>query len=386
MKVILILADGMADEPLPELGNQTPLEYAKTPNMDRLAREGACGMLRTVPEGCEPGSDIANLSILGYDPATYYTGRGPLEAESMGVTLGPEDIAYRCNLVTIENGIMADFSAGHISSPEGASLIASLEGRLPEGILMKAGISYRNLLVVRKGAGAVTIPPHDIVGSPIYGYLPRDGDAGVLGRCMQDARRVFVSHPVNTERIRGGLPPATDIWPWSGGKRPQLPPFRERYGRTGGMISAVDLLNGIARCAGMEIIRVPGATGYLDTDYEAKTRFALDALGHLDFVYVHVEAPDEAGHLGSIEEKVRAIERVDEMCGMVLNAFSGVIAVLPDHPTPVRIRTHTADPVPFVIHGGKKDNTRSFSEREAANGGYGLCYATGFLPLLFGLK
>jgi 2,3-bisphosphoglycerate-independent phosphoglycerate mutase len=386
VKAILILADGMADEPLPELGDRTPLEYAKTPNMDLLAREGACGMLRTVPAGCEPGSDIANLSILGYDPATYYTGRGPLEAESMGVALGPEDIAYRCNLVTIADGIMTDFSAGHISSPEGASLIGSLERRLPEGVLIRAGISYRNLLVVRQGAGAYTTPPHDIVGSPIYTYLPRNGDAGILGRCMQEARRVLVSQPVNNERIRKGLPPATDIWPWSGGKRPQLPPFRERYGRTGGMISAVDLLNGIARCAGMEVISVPGATGYLDTNYMEKARYALDALGHLDFVYVHVEAPDEAGHLGSIEEKVRAIERVDEMCGMVMDEFPGVIAVLPDHPTPVRIRTHTADPVPFVIRGRKTDNTRFFSEREAANGGYGLCEATGFLPLLFGLE
>lgn len=384
MKAILILADGMADEPLPELHNQTPLEYARTPHMDRLAREGACGMLRTVPEGCEPGSDIANLSILGYDPAVYYTGRGPLEAENMGIALGPDDIAYRCNLVTIADGIMADFSAGHISSPEGASLIGSLKGMLPDKILLRPGISYRNLLVVRDGSGSITVPPHDIVGSPISPHLPRNGDARVLDQCMQEVRKVFASHPVNEERSRRGLSMATDIWPWSGGKRPQLPPFQEKYRRTGGMISAVDLLNGIARCAGMKVIRVPGATGFLDTDYDAKARYALDALEHLDFVYVHVEAPDEAGHLGSVDEKVRAIERVDDMCGIIRDAFPGVIAVLPDHPTPVRIRTHTADPVPFVIYGRKRDHTRHFSEREAATGGYGLIDAPGFLPLLFG--
>jgi 2,3-bisphosphoglycerate-independent phosphoglycerate mutase len=383
MKAILILADGMADEPLPELHNQTPLEYARTPNMDHLAREGACGMLRTVPEGCEPGSDIANLSILGYAPAVYYTGRGPLEAENMGIALGPDDIAYRCNLVTIADGIMADFSAGHISSPEGASLIGSLKSVLPDTVLLRPGISYRNLLVVRDGSGSVTVPPHDIVGSPISPYLPRNGDARILDLCMQEARNVFASHPVNGDRSRRGLSMATDIWPWSGGKRPRLPPFQEKYRRTGGMISAVDLLNGIARCAGMEVIVVPGATGFLDTDYEAKAHYALDALEHLDFVYVHVEAPDEAGHLGSVDEKVRAIERVDDMCGIIRDAFPGVIAVLPDHPTPVRIRTHTADPVPFVICGRKRDHTRYFSEREAATGGYGLIDAPGLLPLLF---
>jgi 2,3-bisphosphoglycerate-independent phosphoglycerate mutase len=383
MKTILILGDGMADEPLHALSGMTPLEYAETPNMDAIARTGACGMLRTVPAGCEAGSDIANLSILGYDPRVSYTGRGPLEAESMGVKLGPGDIAYRCNLVTIEDGIMIDFSAGHISSREGAELLKAVANHIP-GLTLHAGISYRNLLVVRDGSGAVTVPPHDIVGSPVSGYLPETGDAPLLRRCMRECRKIFAEHPVNQARIREGLLPATDIWPWSGGKRPDLIQFREKYGRSGGMISAVDLLNGIARCAGMEVIRVPGATGFLDTDYHAKARYALDSLGHLDFVYIHVEAPDEAGHMGSIEEKVRAIERVDEMCGIVLDASPGVIAVLPDHPTPIRLRTHTADPVPFAVCGRLVDGTTRFSEHEAACGGYGLRDAGELLPILFG--
>ncbi|MDD1700318.1 MAG: cofactor-independent phosphoglycerate mutase [Methanoregula sp.] len=382
MKYIVIIGDGMADEPLLQLGGKTPLEYAKTPNMDWLAKNGACGMLRTIPDNFEAGSDIANMSILGYDPEKYYTGRGPLEAMSMDIDLTPGDVAYRCNLVTVENGIMTDFSAGHISSPEGAELFLSLEKKIPE-VMFRPGISYRNLLVVRNGKGATSTPPHDIVGKNIEGYLPKGGDAGLLMRCMEKSKDLFFEHRVNSARKKSGKLPATQIWPWSGGHKPAFPSFEKKYGKKGGVIAGVDLLKGIARCAGMEVIRVPGATGYLDTDYDAKGSYALDAIQHLDFLYIHIEAPDEAGHLGNIEEKVRAIERVDGVIGMILEKFEGVIALLPDHPTPIRVKTHTRDPVPFVVMGKEKDATERFSEEAARSGGLGIKNAVDFLNFLF---
>jgi len=383
MKYIVVLGDGMADEPLAELDGKTPLEYADTPNMDRVAREGACGLLRTVKDVYEPGSDVANLSVLGYDPGTCYTGRGPLEAASMGIDLAPTDYAYRFNLVTVQSGVMEDFNAGHITSEEGAALIASLDGMVP-GVEFHPGISYRNLMVVRDGQGATTTPPHDIVGQETAPHLPDGPDAPLLRRCMDAATAAFDGHPTNRARIAAGKLPATTIWPWSGGKRPSIPSFRDRWGLAGGMISAVDLLNGIARYAGMEVIHVPGATGFLDTDYAAKARYALEAIERLDFVYVHVEAPDEAGHMGSAREKVRAIEEVDGIVGTILDNFDGTVAILPDHPTPIRLKTHTRDPVPFAIRGGVRDGTTAYSEREAANGAFGLLEGPEFLPLLFG--
>ena len=383
VKYIVLLGDGMADEPLKALGGQTPLEYATTPNLDRMARDGACGMLRTIPDGFEAGSDIANMSVLGYDPRQFYTGRGPLEAISMGVDLDHGDIAYRCNLVTVDDGVMRDFSAGHISSAEGGQLLNALQKEIPE-VVIKSGVSYRNLIVVHNGKGSTSTPPHDIVGKPVTEYFPRGGDAPLLMKCMETSRRVFAVHPVNTARKKAGTSPATQVWPWSGGKTPRLPLFRDKYGKTGGMISAVDLLNGIGRCAGMEIIRVPGATGYLDTDYQAKARYALDAIRRLDFLYLHVEAPDEAGHLGSIEEKVRAIERFDGLVGTILDGFDGVVAVLPDHPTPIRVKTHTADPVPFVVRGKGRDATTRFTERQAERGMFGMKNAVDFLAFIFG--
>ncbi|MDD1697637.1 MAG: cofactor-independent phosphoglycerate mutase [Methanoregula sp.] len=382
MKYMVILGDGMADEPLVQLGGKTPLEYAKTPNMDRMAKNGACGMLRTIPDDFEAGSDIANMSILGYAPEMYYTGRGPLEAVSMGVDLDAGDVAYRCNLVTVQNGTMADFSAGHISSPEGAELLSSLGNRIP-GVMFRPGVSYRNLLVVHDGKGATSTPPHDIVGKNIADYLPKGGDAGRLLQCMEKSLEIFFEHKVNYARQQSGKLPATQIWPWSGGHKPAFPSFEKKYGKKGGVISAVDLLNGIARCAGMEVIAVPGATGYLDTDYDAKGRYALEAIRHLDFLYLHIEAPDEAGHLGSIEEKVRAIERIDGIIGMILEEFDGVLAVLPDHPTPIRVKTHTRDPVPFVVAGKGKDATERYSEQAALSGGLGTKNAVDFLDFLF---
>lgn len=382
MKYVIILGDGMADEPLAELGGRTPLEYAEIPNMDRIAREGRCGMLRTVPDEFEPGSDIANLSILGYDPRTTYTGRGPLEAASMGVSLQDGEIAYRCNLVTVRDGMMEDFNAGHISSTEGAELLRDLDTALGD-VRVYPGVGYRNLMVVSRALGAETTAPHDIVGQPIEDYLPRGGDAEILLDCIERSEEVFANHPVNLRRLQEGKAPATGIWPWSGGKKPSLAPFQEKYGLSGGMISAVDLLRGIACLAGMEVIHVPGATGFLDTDYEAKARYAVNALDRLDFVYVHVEAPDEAGHMGSVEEKVRAIERLDEAIGIVLDRPDTTVAVLPDHPTPIRHKTHTMNPVPFALLGKGKDDVQAFSEREAAKGSFGLIQAPDFLSLLF---
>ncbi|MCQ8894383.1 MAG: cofactor-independent phosphoglycerate mutase [Methanolinea sp.] len=382
-KYIVVLGDGMADEPIGELGGMTPLEYASTPNMDRIAREGSCGMLQTIPPGCEAGSDIANLSILGYDPRVFYTGRGPLEAASMGLLLGESEMAYRCNLVTIRDGTMADFSAGHISSAEGKALLSTLQEEIAP-VRVYPGVSYRNVLVLPSARGAVTVPPHDIVGQPVMPHLPQGNDAEVLRSCMEASQRVFEHHPVNESRVARALSPATHIWPWSGGKTPQLTPFSQKYGISGAIISAVDLLRGIGRCAAMEVIDVPGATGYLDTDYQAKARYALDALHRVNFVYIHVEAPDEAGHMGSVEEKVRAIERLDTMVGTLIEGCSARIAVLPDHPTPLRIRTHTSDPVPFAILGIGRDNCRSFCEREAAGGSLGLREGQEFLSLFLG--
>ncbi len=387
MKYLIVLGDGMADEPIDELGGKTPLEAADTPFMDQIAREGAMGLLKTVPDGYQPGSDIANLGVLGYDVKTCYTGRGALEAASMGINLGPADMAYRCNLVTIADGIMADFSAGHISSDEGAALLEALNEEvqktdLKNAVIFYPGVSYRNLMVLPGGGGVESTPPHDIVDQKIEEWLPNGPDKKLIITLMEISSRVFADHPVNKNRISAGKRPVTHIWPWSSGKRPEISRFSDLWGISGGMISAVDLLNGIAQYAGMEIIRVPGATGFLDTDYNAKARYAIDALKHLDFLYLHVEAPDEAGHMGDLKEKILAIERVDSMLGTIMKEFDGRIAILPDHPTPIRVKTHTGDPVPFAIRGIKNDGCIMFSEKEAISGGFGSMTGTDLLPLL----
>lgn len=385
MKAIIILGDGMADEPLEELGGKTPIEYANTPYMDWAAFNGACGMLKTVPEGMIPGSDVANLSVLGYDPRECYTGRGAIEAVSMGIEIAEDEMAYRCNIVTIEEGVMEDFSAEHISSEESSELLGFLDGALPEGMKAYPGVGYRNLLVMKEGRGAVTTPPHDIVGQEIGPYMPEGYDGDLLINAMTVAKDAFEGHPVNLERVAAGKRPATGIWPWSGGKKPSMQSLKEKFGVSGGMISAVDLLNGIAILAGMEVITVPGATGYLDTDYMAKARYAVETLERVDFVYMHVEAPDEAGHLGSIEEKVKAIERLDEAVGYILENTDAVIGILPDHPTPIRLKTHTPNPVPFIIVGRGRDRSTCYSEKEAAeNGDFGLIEGDMFMKILLG--
>ncbi|MBQ3570923.1 MAG: cofactor-independent phosphoglycerate mutase [Methanocorpusculum sp.] len=386
MKYLLILADGAADEPLAELGGKTPLEVAKKPNMDTIARKGRCGMLKTVDESMTPGSDVANMSILGYDPEKYYTGRGALEALSMGVPFGGDDMAYRCNLVTIENGKMKDFAAGHISSEEGAELFKALQEKV-SGVTFYPGVSYRNVMMFPGGKGAETYPPHDIVDEVVDNYMPKGPDADTLMKLMVRAADVFEKHPVNLARIAAGKNPATTIWPWSAGKKPAMPQFCEMFGKQGAMISAVDLLFGIAACCGMKIVKVPGATGYLDTDYMGKAKAAVDALqGDADFVYMHVEATDEAGHLGSVEEKIKAIERLDEAVGYILENFDGCVMLMPDHPTPIAKKTHTHEAVPFAVMGkDEADEVTAYTEKDVReNGAYGLMKAVDLLPMVFG--
>jgi 2,3-bisphosphoglycerate-independent phosphoglycerate mutase len=389
MKYVVLLGDGMADLPIPALQGKTPLQAASTPNMDMLAMQGRCGLARTVPDGFSPGSDVANLSVMGYSPQKYYTGRAPLEAAAMGVQLDEGDIAFRCNFVTVEDGIMTDYSAGHISSDEGRVLIEALKPLMP-GKRLFAGVSYRNLLVLKAGAKAVCTPPHDISDQPIEGHLPRGQDAGLLVELMQAAKPILAKHPVNLKRMAEGKKPANMIWLWGQGPRPAMPTFRELYGLEGAMISAVDLLRGIGKYAGLDVIEVSGATGNIDTNYEGKVEAALQALKRLDYVYLHVEAPDEAGHEGKLEEKIKAIELFDQrvvgpvMEGLRRQGEDWRVLLLPDHATPISIKTHSRDPVPFAIMGKgiEPDGAERFDEEEAKKGGFGVVEATKLMSML----
>jgi len=389
MKLMVILGDGMADLPLEELQGKTPLQAAEKPNMDRLARLGRCGLALTVPDGFPPGSDVANLSVVGYDPRRFYTGRAPLEAASMGVHLEKGDIAFRCNLVTIEDGIMRDYSAGHISTEEARELIGSLKTLMPEERLY-AGVSYRHLLVLQKGAEVVCTPPHDISDQPVAGHLPQGEGAELLLELMERARPVLASHPLNLKRIEENKRPANAIWLWGQGPAPSMPSFQDLYGLTGAMISAVDLLRGIAVYAGLEVIEVPGATGTIDTNYSGKVKGAIDALSRHDFAYLHIEAPDEASHAGDLMGKIRAIELLDQrIVGPVIEGLdkSGEewrILLLPDHATPISIKTHSREPVPFVIMGKdiEPDGVDRFDEQSVKKGGYGKVDATSLIRML----
>ncbi|HJJ56357.1 MAG TPA: cofactor-independent phosphoglycerate mutase [Methanocorpusculum sp.] len=389
MKYILVLGDGMTDKALPELGNHTPLESAKTPNMDTIASGGKCGIMYTIPPNMEPGSDVANMSILGYDPNIYYTSRGALEATSMGVPFNDTDYAYRCNLVTIENNIMKDFTAGHISSEESKELFESLQNRISD-LCVNAypGISYRNVLMVSNGKGSTTKAPHDIIDKPIDSYLPSGDDADLLRRIMDISEEVFKTHKVNRNRVSAGKNPATTVWPWTGGIKPNMPKFTDMFGKKGAMISAVDLLFGLAKCTGMSIIKVDGATGYLDTNYLGKAKAAVDTVvnNDIDFVYMHVEATDEASHLGSVDEKIKAIESLDGAVGYILDNFDGCVMLMPDHYTPISIKTHTRDPVPFAVYGlsDEKDAVTKYTEKEIAEKGeYGTIQSTSLLNMVF---
>ncbi|HZK18266.1 MAG TPA: cofactor-independent phosphoglycerate mutase [Clostridia bacterium] len=366
MKYIVVLGDGMADYKCPELGDKTPLQYAKTPNMDKIASQGLIGLAKTVPDGFAPGSDVANLSVMGYDVQKYYSGRSPLEAVSMGIDLGEKDITFRCNLVTLSESeneyadrTMVDYSAGEISTEEACILIDEIEKILGgQELHFHCGISYRHLLVWRDGSlDCEFTPPHDISGRNIFDYLPKGSAGERLKRIMIDSYSLLNGHDVNGKRRENGQKPANSVWFWGEGKKPSLPSFLDKFSLRGSVISAVDLIKGIGICSGLHVVNVPGATGNINTNFEGKARAALKELENgKDYVYVHVEAPDEAGHQGDVQAKVKAIELVDEkVLGVILKGLEQYddyrVMVLPDHPTPISTRTHSSDPVPFAIAG-----------------------------------
>ncbi|MBN1188232.1 MAG: cofactor-independent phosphoglycerate mutase [Dehalococcoidales bacterium] len=359
MKYCVLIIDGSAGHPLPQRGGKTCLELARTPNLDVLAGKGRVGLARTVPEGMEPSSALACMSILGYDPRIYYKGRSAIEALSMGIDILEGEAVFRCNLVSVENGKMRDYSAGHITTAEAAELISSLHEALgSSSTRFYAGVSYRHILKLKgheEAIKAVCTPPHDIPGKPVAGYLPFGQGSEILRDLMRRSENIMAGHPVNLARQSRGELPATTIWLfWPSGQVPSLPSFEKEHGLTAGMISGVDLLRGLAKMAGMEIIQVPGVTDGLDNDYRAQGEAAIKKLKDLDLVVVHVEAPDEAGHSGSIDHKVEAIEKTDQEIISRLRGFEADslrLLVMPDHPTPIEIQTHTPEPVPFLLSG-----------------------------------
>ncbi len=389
MKYVVVIGDGMADYPLEELKGKTPLQAAHKPNMDEIAARGKCGLLRTIPRGMEAGSDIANLSILSYDPKKYYTGRGPLEAASIGVELGDTDLAFRCNLITEENEKIKDYCADHVTTEEARILIEELKKTFKTGEFY-SGVSYRHLFVLRNSTAKFECtPPHDALGGKILHHLikSKSETAKKLNQMMLDSKKILSGHPVNLKRMKEGKNPANMVWLWGQGKRPKMEPLRKKYGISGAIVSAVDLLKGIGVYAGMEVVNVPGATGYYDTNYEGKAEYALRALEKKDFVYVHVESIDEASHAGDIEMKIKTIEDFDKrLVGKLLDGLEGEykIAVLPDHLTPIKVKTHTKEPVPFAIYSpmDKTGNVKKFDEASAKKGSFGLIEGEEFMELL----
>lgn len=382
MKYAILVGDGMSDYPIPDLGNKTPLEIAKIPNMNEIVKKGMVGLVKTVPSGMKPASDVANLSILGYDPKRYYSGRGPLEAANIGVELSEDEVAFRCNLVTINNNIMADYSAGHITDKESKALMECLNEKLgTENIKFYHGKSYRNLVVIKaKSLDALNdlvkascTAPHDITGKDISKNLPKGRGASLLLRLMEDSKAILEKNEINKVRVDLGENPANMIWLWGQGTNPNMPTFKGMFGIEGSVISAVDLVNGIGKLVGLRLINVPGATGYYDTNYQGKGESAVNALKDSNFVFVHVEAPDEAGHNGDVRAKITAIENFDKfVVGAVWSYLRQTkdyrIMVLSDHATPVSIKTHVSDPAPFVMAGkGVTHNGFDiFSEANAA--------------------
>jgi 2,3-bisphosphoglycerate-independent phosphoglycerate mutase len=376
MKYAIVLPDGAADEPLSQLEGRTPLEAANTPNIDWVAANGRQGCVVTVPKGFTPGSDVATLSLFGYDPRVNYSGRAPLEAAAKGIPVRSGEIVFRCNFVTVVDGAMADFTAGHISQVEADRLIADLNERIEDRrCRFYSGTSYRNLMVVSDvlELNPQCVPPHDFPEQPVAKHLPQGPGADWVMVIMERARAILANHDVNLVRRDLGENPATDIWLWGQGRPKPLEPFIKRFGISGALIAAVDLPRGIARSLGMDLIDVPGATGYVDTNYAGKGAAAVDALGRYDLVIVHVEAPDEAGHQGDLDAKVRAIEQIDEhVVGPLLEALRRFdkwrILIAPDHPTPIRVRTHTSTPPPFCMAGYAVPGVlkRPFSESAAA--------------------
>jgi 2,3-bisphosphoglycerate-independent phosphoglycerate mutase len=388
MKYLLVVGDGMADYPVPELGNKTPLQAAYKPNMDSIAAKGRSGLIKNVPDEMAPGSETAICSVLGYDPKIYCTGRGPLEAPSRGIKLGPSDAAYRCNLITEKDGAILDYSAGHITTAEASKLIKAMEKACgkPGEIEFYPGLDYRHFLILRNFPHPELIlctPPHDATGVQVSAVMPKaksaqaEKQSGLLRDLIEGSRPILRAHPVNVAREKAGKHPGNLIWLWGGGKKPSMPTLKDKYGLKGAVISAVDLVKGIGSYAGMEIITVPGATGLANTNYEGKADAALKALDTNDLVFVHVEAPDEAGHIRDYRLKVKTIEDLDKrLLGRILSGLNEpcAVAILPDHPTPIKIGTHTREPVPFAIASPllKPDDVKVFDEFSAKKGAFGL--------------
>lgn len=388
MKYLVILTDGMSDEPQSQLKGLTPLQAAHTPHLDRLAQTAFIGQVKTIPENFAPGSDVANLSVMGYDPVQYYTGRSPLEAVSMGVKLNDDDLALRCNLVTLseedncDKQIMIDYSSGEISTADAHELMQSVANELGDATFyFHAGISYRNLLVWRNGRGrdVQLTPPHDISGQSITNYLPTGADGSALLDLMKKSQLILRDHPVNRQRKNSGHPPATSIWLWGEGFRPALPTFEELYGLSGSVVAAVDLVKGLGICAGLKPITVEGATGAVVTNFAGKIKAALQCLHQGDdFVYLHIESPDEAGHQGNLETKIWSIEKIDqEVISPLLDELADFehirVLIMPDHPTPLRIRTHSSEPVPYLLYDSQnpfQDGPKKYDEAAAAQGLY----------------
>jgi 2,3-bisphosphoglycerate-independent phosphoglycerate mutase len=375
LKYLCLIPDGLADEPLEELGGLTPMEASRTPNLDKWARAGQTGLAINIPEGYPPGSDVAIMSISGLDPRRFYTGRAPIEAAAMGIELNSDEVAYRCNLVTVEDGIMRDFSAGHIRSEEAAEIIEALDAAFDHEARFYPGVSYRNICVLPDDlADARCTPPHDLTDKPIV--LPTGKAAERLIEIMEHSKQVLAEHPVNISRKARGELPATQVWLWGQGKTPRVELFADRYGMRGALITAVDLVRGLGVLTGLEIVEVPGATGYYDTNYRGKAEYALEALRRHPFCLIHVEATDEAGHEGDVKRKIEAFEAIDEhIVGPLQDGLEGEpyrVLVVPDHPTPVRLKTHSRDPVPFLLFDSRDDGSHSrdadespFSERRA---------------------
>ncbi|HEX3012781.1 MAG TPA: cofactor-independent phosphoglycerate mutase [Methanobacterium sp.] len=383
MKYVVVIGDGMADYPINELNEKTVLQASVIPNMDFIAANGVNGLLKTVPEGMQPGSDVANLSIMGYDPKKYYTGRGPLEAASIGADLQNGEVAFRCNFITGKDGKLADFNANHISTEEAKELIDTLNQEFGEIGKFYLGISYRHLFVFddTKSASLKSTPPHDIVGESIEENLLKpydDKNANLLNKIMRDSVEILEDHPVNKKRVANGKYPANMIWLWGQGTKPNMVPFAEKYGLKGATITGVDLIKGLGSYLGLTSINVPGATGYFDTDYGQKADYAVNALNDHDLIFIHVEAPDEAGHAGDITEKIKAIESIDEkIIGKLLDELPKfddyAISILPDHATPISVKTHTTDAIPYAMCStkGVKDNVSQYNEFSAKMGSLG---------------
>jgi 2,3-bisphosphoglycerate-independent phosphoglycerate mutase len=399
MKYVIILGDGMADRPMESLSGKTPLMVANTPNIDALCAKGKTGQLITVPEDMPPSSDVANLGVLGYNVHEVYEGRGVLEAASMGVEIQPGDMAMRCNLICIENGNIKNHSAGHITSEEASQLIERLNQELAsDTIRFYPGVSYRHLLVIKHGLkDVVCTPPHDVPGTPFKDVLvqAKSSEAQETAECLNDliakSQELLKAHPINQKRIQAGKDPGNSIWPWSPGYKPNMKTFKELYGvNSGAVISAVDLIQGLGVYAGFEVIKVEGATGLYDTNYEGKAKAVVDALQHVDFVYLHIEASDEAGHEGDAQLKIKTIEYLDQRTVKYIVEKTAemeedvAIAILPDHLTPCEVKTHVHGAIPFLIYhpGETPDDVTAYNEESVMNGYYGLLEGNQFIKAL----